>query len=276
MSYCWKYYAPFGDVDTAYIPGCAADLKAYEEKEIPLLFTGTYEPKHLDFQYFERKISETWGSAELPWKWFKNLVTVRLAYPGLSVPQALKFVLEHDRMECTDDTLNVLMNILGTHSDFYIRAYWRKQIVQTLVDAGITVRVAGRGWENLYPSCPSNLILEGVLDFDRTSELIANSRLVLNITGWNEGLHDRILTTMRNGSVCVTNTTPYTDARFQDQENIVLYDLKKLDELPGKICELLENPVKAEAIADAGYKKVQDAYTWETFVRDFILNKLKT
>ena len=276
MSYCWKYYAPFRDVDTAYISGCATDLKSYKEKEIPLLFAGTFNAEYLDIQYLERKISEAGGTVELNQKWLKNLMVVRMAYPELSVPQIVKFVLEHDKIKYTDATLTSLISLLGTCSDFYIRAYWRKQIIQRLVDSGITVHVAGPGWENLYPSCPPNLVLEGVLDFDKTSELIANSRLVLNITGWNEGLHDRILTTMHNGSVCITNTTPYTASRFQDQENIVLYNLKKLDELPGKVRKLLDNPTKAEAIADAGYKKVQNVYTWETFVRDFILNKLKT
>lgn len=136
--------------------------------------------------------------------------------------------------------------------------------------------MAGSGWENLYPLCPDNLIITGSVDFSQTVDLIANSKMVLNIMAWEDGIHDRVLSTMKNGSICITNSNSYIDAHFQDGENILLFDLEKLDMLPAKINTLLNNQTKAKLIAYAGYLKVCSDFTWESFVKKYILAKVNS
>ena len=145
------------------------------------------------------------------------------------------------------------------------------------MDAGIKVHVAGNGWENLYCSCPDNLILEGSVDFLKTADLASDARISLNVMPWfKDGLHDRILTTMLNGSVCVTDPSSCIKSNFEDGRNIVLYDLLHLKELPDKITWLLENPDKAKSIALEGQHKASNKYSWNNFVLEYILEPLLT
>lgn len=274
--YCKKYYGPLKDVERAYMLGPVKELKSYEEKEIDILFTGTFNYEYLDLKKTEKKIFSVCGSEDISRKLFEQLIIFRMEHPKMSALQSMMFILKKNNIRYTDDIFKWLMNVLGTYSDLYIQAYNRKKIITSLVDAGIAIHVAGSGWENLYPLCPDNLIITGSVDFSQTVDLIANSKMVLNIMAWEDGIHDRVLSTMKNGSICITNSNSYIDAHFQDGENILLFDLEKLDMLPAKINTLLNNQTKAKSIAYAGYLKVCSDFTWESFVKKYILAKVNS
>lgn len=188
--------------------------------------------------------------------------------------EAMLFLTQHMGIH-GDDTLKMLMASLGACSDLYLRMHYRREMIRTLVDAGIRVHVAGSGWEALYPVCPANLVLEGTMDFQQTAGLAANTKILLNsMLSFKNGIHDRVLTAMQNGAVCVTDSSSYIDAHFQNNQDIVLYDVKNMHMLPGIIRELLENPEKAREIAQNGRQKALSSFTWDKFVNKYILERL--
>ena len=91
---------------------------------------------------------------------------------------------------------------------------------------------------------------------------------------FKDGIHDRVLTAMHNGTVCVSDSSSYIDSKFENMENIVLYNLKQIDEIPNKVKWLLNNLDQAEKIAEAAKKKVLLEYTWDKLVLDYIIKWL--
>lgn len=140
----------------------------------------------------------------------------------------------------------ILMNTLRQYAEFYLRGYFRKKI-------------------------PSNLILKGAIDFAKTAELISDTKILLNVMPWfKDGIHDRVLTAMHNGSICLTDSSAFCQGIFQHEKNIVFFDLNKLDRLPEQVKLLQSNTKKAKEIAQNG-KKIAQTFTWDLFVEKYIL-----
>lgn len=156
--------------------------------------------------------------------------------PDISMLQAMEMVLESNKVLYDDEMFKALMNVIGTCAEYYLRGYYRRKILKELVDAGITVHVVGNGWENLYENCPYNLKLLGTVDFEKMGDLMANSKIVLNVMPWfKDGLHDRIPTTMWNGSLCITESSAYIREHFDDMKELVIFKLSEVQKLPQKI-----------------------------------------
>lgn len=267
--YCKTFYAPFKGVETAYLLGPVANCKKYKDREIDVLFMGTYSDIEETKQSISGFCKEKWADI-----FFDRLIDIRLEYPELTTFQSMLLLQAKNNIHFSNDDLKMVMNTFGAYSDFYVRGYYRQKLITTLVDSGINIHIAGAGWEKLYPTCPHNLVLEGPVSFDQTAVLSANAKISLNIMPWRNGIHDRILTSMMNGSICATNSSTYIDAHFQNNNEIILFDLKKIEILPCKINKLLDNPDLAEKIAHTGQCKVLDNYSWELFVHKYILEPL--
>ena len=267
VEYCKEFYGPFQSVDMAYLLGAVGKRIAYEDKEIDILFSASV-PEEEEIKKRALQIyGEEWADII-----FELLIQAGINYPDHPMDQVLREILEKSNLEYSQEDFKLLMSSLGTQAEFYLRGYYRKKIVATLVDAGLRVHVAGNGWDKLYDECPENLVLEGVVDFEQMADLTANSKIVLNVMPWfKDGLHDRILTAMLNGSVCVTDSSSYIEAHFKDGEELVLYKLDDLDALPRKMDELLKDEEKAASIAENGKKKAEENYSWDRFVDDYIL-----
>ncbi len=236
VEYCKNYYPPFKSISMSYLLGPVETAKNYEERQIDILFTGTLH----DGDHKEEVIRAC------PYEWtgslFDALIQNGITHPEMSTFQTLTTLFRQNNISCSDDDLKLLMNVFGIHSELYLRRYFRKKIITLLVDAGLQVHVAGGGWEDLYPSHPDNLILEGSINFLETAALTANAKVSLNIMPWfKDGLHDRILTSMLNGSLCLTDSNPYIKSHFEDGKDIVFYDLQHLEDLPRKIEWFLQN-----------------------------------
>jgi len=271
IEYCERYYKPFKSVKFGYLLGPVEKEISYKDKEIDVLFAGSL----YDENEFRQKVRSVWDE---DWATgiYDVLVKLGKEEPDISMSTAMKMVLDVNNVECDDEKFQLLMNLIGTCAEFYLRGYYRRKIIKELVDAGITVHVAGNGWENLYQSCPHNLKLLGAVDFEKSGELMANSKIVLNIMPWfKDGLHDRVPTTMWNGSLCITDSSAYIREYFDDMKELVIFKLSEVQKLPQKIAYLLNNPVEAEEIAKAGNKKVKEIYSWERMVKECILGSIE-
>lgn len=271
VSYCKTCYRPFKDVRMAYLLGPVGSCKNYGDREIDVLFTGTLESRE-ELRSKVSMLAPDWDWAD---EFFDLLIKIRTAHPEKTARQSVISLLEQMGIEYSCSLLKVMMYVFGMVSDCYLRAYYREKTVRSLVDAGICVHVAGDGWEDLYSVCPDNLVLEGRVDFDRTAELITNAKILLNILpSFNHGIHDRVLTAMQNGAVCLTDYSSYLDAHFHNGQDIVIYRLDELEKLPHMVECLLNDPEKAGSIAARGRDKALKEYTWDLFVKKYILEPL--
>ena len=267
VEYCKKYYGDFESVEMAYLLGAVGEVVPYEEKKIDILFAGSLVNEDEMKIQASKIYNAEWADAI-----FELLIQMGKRFPDNTTESTLKAILKENAVACSEEEFKVLMNNLGTYSEFYLRGYYRRKIVTTLVDAGLTVHVAGNGWEKLYPECPKNLVLEGSVDFSEMAGLTAKSKLVLNVMPWfKEGIHDRVPTAMLNGSVCVTDSSTYIDANFEDGRDIILFRLEELDALPDRLRNLLNDEEKMKSVAESGKLLAEKQYTWDRFVNQYIL-----
>ena len=102
--------------------------------------------------------------------------------------------------------------------------------------------------------------------------------MLLNILpNFKDGIHDRVLTAMCNGSVSITDSSTYLKEQFQDGEDIVFYELNQMEKLPDRILQLQKDEAKMAQIAQKGYQKVQSGFSWDERIDEVlkIISNLK-
>lgn len=266
VDYAQTYYGSFQSVEMGYVLGSIGEPIPYNERTIDVLFTGT----RADIEGICSKVQAH------PQKWvrelFEYLVAAGMSCPNIATEKQVLYYFSKLGMQISKEDYKLAMATAGTYAEFYLRGYYRERILSTLLDSSIPVTVVGDGWNGFAKRHPNNLTLYKSVDFSETAEFMTNAKIVLNVMPWfKDGLHERVPTSMHNGAVCVTDKSSYIEEYFTDGEELVLYDLARLDELPGKIAMLLERPQTAEKIAENGRKKAQNCYTWREMVKERIL-----
>lgn len=187
----------------------------------------------------------------------------QIAHTEKSLIQSVLDVLDNNNMTLSDAAVKTIMRSL-TSVNWMVRMYYRGKVVQTLVDAGLPVHVLGKGWENHPCAGASNLhILHGLIDLADTFDYMRDARINLNVMPWfKEGTHDRIFNTMLRHSICLTDSSKWIDAHFEDGKDIALYDLKELEKLPEIADYWLNHPVESQALIERAYRKAAANFTW--------------
>ncbi len=144
-----------------------------------------------------------------------------------------------------------------------ILVFYRGQVIRTLADSGIPIHLYGSGWDHLDVKHRENLIIHGPLDSIGCLQQIATSKLSLNVMPWfKEGLHDRIMNSMLNGAVSVSDSSLAIEEEFTNQETICLYQLEETKKLPEQIEDLLTHENVASDIAQASRQFCLEHHTW--------------
>jgi spore maturation protein CgeB len=88
---------------------------------------------------------------------------------------------------------------------------------------------------------------------------------------WHKaGMTERIANIMLSGAVCISDETTYLRDNFIEDEEIVLFKLDKLEELPGKINRLLEDDALRKQISKNAYEKAKREHTWEKRAQELL------
>ena len=149
--------------------------------------------------------------------------------------------------------------------------YYREKVIETILDAGITIHVFGSSWNNCPLADRDNLIIHPDVSYREGIKIMGQAKIALNIMSWHKaGMTERIANTMLNHTVCLTDKTTYLEKHFTDGSDIVMYDLARLGELPDIIRSLLADDYRMKAIADAGYDSASANHRWINRARDFI------
>lgn len=265
VDYLKRYYKNI--TDGFFLPhgGYALDVenKSYQERSMDVVFLGSSGPLAEGdafvsdlppvFRNIISKVIQQMMSGNS--RTFEDLVMESLLEKGVGLSE--------------EDTAEIFSYL--QQADYFIRSLSRIRLLEVLLEAGIVVDVFGEGWEEYESRFPDRLRLHGSISYKETLQVMGDSKIVLNAMPlFKDGAHDRIFNAMLAGAVCVTDGTPYLEDCFHDGEELRFYDLKNMDVLPGIVKELLDNPEKAEKIANRGYKKAMQFHTWNVRGRQFI------
>ncbi|MDR1687314.1 MAG: glycosyltransferase [Clostridiales bacterium] len=162
------------------------------------------------------------------------------------------------------DLLIPLTMDIGFGIDLQVRYEKRYSVVKALLEEGIELHLFGMDW-NLtdaanYPNC----VYYGNIEADTGRKFMENCKILVNsMPSWGmDAGHDRILSAMIRGALCITDPTPYLREEFAENEEIVFYDPNNLSTLTEKVNYYLNNEAERLRIAKNGYEKVKARHTF--------------
>lgn len=235
---------------------------SFVKRPIPLLFSGTYT-----------STSEVWDAIEVcpPFigRDIKRLIEMMLADSTLSMESAVKqFASQTDSLIETNFALHMQAYFLV---DTYLRAYLREKMVTALIDQHYPLALYGGNWEQMPCKDSSNLTIHPGIAYDRSFELMANAKVVLNVMPlFKTGSHDRVVASMLNHSVSLSDTSLYLKEHFTNKKDIVLYSIDNVDSLLQAADLLLHNQALAEEIAENGYQTASRFHTWNNRMEELL------
>lgn len=250
-------------IDTPVIP--------YEGKKYDILFSGTYYHPESMFAKIEKFFEK-----DTPiYKFYQFVYNCLINDSSLTMEQAVLQTIQKTRFDPEPDELKTLLNY-SESVDWAIRMYYRGCVIDVLADAGFELYLLGRGWENHSSvSYPNVHRINDRIPYEKTLSYMADAKLNLNVFPWfKSGTHDRIFNTLLQHSLPLTDPSRWITENFTDGEDIVLYDLKHLEQLPEIVNSLLWDSERAEAMIQKGYDKVIHNFTWSNCA-DWILDAVQ-
>lgn len=231
----------------------------WEKRTYDILFCGTYYRPEDQFDQLGRLFPE--GTPL--YAFYQYVYRILIENSGLSVDQAVELAAERVELFPSREEMTSLLRG-SEHVDWAIRMYQRGRVVQTLADAGFALYLLGRGWES-HPSADYSNVhrVDGRVPFRKTFAHMADAKINLNVMpGFKAGSHERIFNILLRHSLPLTDSSAWIKEHFTDGEDIALYDLKFLEQLPFLADRLLSDPVRSQRIIQRGYEKVAENYTW--------------
>lgn len=177
--------------------------------------------------------------------------------------EALKKALEYYGITCTKEEFMEIM-YRDRWAIYCLSYHYRNKAVSILLKAGICLHVFGDTWKDSPWRDHPGLICHEEATGEDALKVYAGSKLSLNIMTWHkDGFTERIANAMLQKSVVVTDRTTYLEKNFVNGEDLLMFDLGNLQELPGQIRELLGNGEKRKQMAENGYRKALRQHTWQ-------------
>ena len=153
---------------------------------------------------------------------------------------------------------------------YCVMHYYRKRVIEILLQAGLKIDVFGDSWQRCPLRKYPNLICHPDVTVEESLMIWKRSKLSLNVMSWHKaGFTERMADIMLAGAVLVTDDTEYLRGRY-DNNDMVIFQLENLMELPGKIKGLLGDSVKRMDMAENGRKKTLQEHTWDRRAEQFL------
>jgi len=139
----------------------------------------------------------------------------------------------------------------------------REFIINEILDKGLFVNLFGNGWGKNIP-------------FDQMINIYNSSKINLNFTGIGDGnvkqIKGRIFEIAMCGGFLLSEYAPGLDELFKLNEEIVCFET--VEEAVDKIRFYLEHDALRQSIADAGWRRAHQDYTWHARLAG-VINKIK-
>lgn len=263
-------YLPLGVTQSA-----QAKQIPYEKREIPLLFSGTYEPEQKMLEKFRALCSKVHKDTQradalyalgnalreemLAGKWDASLERIEVP-----MEEALEKIVDAQKLQegyYGVKELPVLMNYLYL-VDKYVRNARRHQVLSYVAKLHIPLTIVGEGWDQTPLADASHVTLLGAKRIEETYDLLAHTQRVLDVNPlFAKGMHDRVTSAAINGCVCYSDMAKNVDTRWNDGKQFVHYSNWELDALE----ELLQTMPMAEQkqIAKQAMETAERLYSWK-------------
>lgn len=255
-------YGPQRFANTAFCPHAAVgeaapiapDAQAYgRERDIEVLWCGTLQ-----------KLKTTpWADADAPTrKVFDDAYDLALSVEWMPPHEAMDQVLASRGLDLSNPD-HAGARRAARHLDVQVRCTRRFEFVKALAKTGLPVRICGLGWDaDLYRF--KRATYEGAVPMSRMSELMRQSRIVLNTNGnFGGGSHERPLSALLAGAAVFSDYSRFYGAAFEEDREISLFRWKDLKGGMSKLVDLASDPGKARDIAIAGQRRVLAEHTWD-------------
>lgn len=192
----------------------------------------------------------------------KELYEYMLDNPTITFAEGIKNVLERNGLSDLEWKLN---GTFGKIKEIYqdVISHYREKVIETILKAGYEVHVYGESW-NMYQSPNAHrLVRHPAVTVEESIKEWQKAKIGLNVMSWHKaGMTERIANIMLSGAVCLSEETSYLKENFAEGEQIVTFKLNQLEELPGKIEQLLKDD-SWQRIAHNGYESASREHTWE-------------
>ena len=254
-SYVRTYYPKVATVHTLPLGATEALYQGEKEPDCRILFTGTYE----DPDRVYALVKEAGPALR---ERMERLIERRVSEPIIPMECALEDLLDEEGTELQPEQFALCMNEMYA-VDAYIRNYFRKIVLDELLDCGVLVTVMGEGWEKYRHRNAHSLRRERGVPFGLSFERIAKAHILLNAAPiFNHGMHDRIAAGMANHAVVLTDSNPYLERNFKNGRKLCFYSLTKRGDAAEQAKHLLENQELRHAIAAEAYEEFLAHHTW--------------
>lgn len=232
------------------------------ERIYDLTFVGTYGGYEMQLQWIREQ--------ERPLRFLANrFLLVMRKYPNLTAEAAFFRTLEHYGIELTDEEF--VEKMYAVRRVIYgAMHYYRHRVIETILQAGIRLDVFGDSWTHCPLRKYPNLICHPGVTVEEGLHVWRQSRMSLNVMSWHKsGFTERMAGIMMAGAVLVTDNTGYLPGRY-DENDMIIFDLEYLEELPGKIKNVLGDEEKRCRMAESGREKTRREHTWDKRAEQFL------
>lgn len=259
-----KYYP--GVTDAFILPpggSLPVDIPKAFPKTKNLVLIGTY----YDYRELQKLI---YGSDENTRILADAFLQEMKKHPNQTAELALKKSLTNKGLSFSDsDFLQILDSLKVVIK--YVMVYYREKVVKTLLEANIPLVVYGDSWKKSpFSNHPALQIVSAVPPEGVLNEL-SSSKMSLNVMAWHkDGFTERIANSMLCHSVVVTDQSTCLTEQYQDGEELVIFDLMKLDALPARIKDLLSNDAKRAHIAESAFQRAKNEDLWKNRAELFL------
>lgn len=192
-------------------------------------------------------------------------------HPKLTFEQGLTEFLENAEVRCEEEDYLRLLDSMGNVCRA-ITNYFRGRVIETILSSGISLHVYGDSWKAYDGAGKEKLIIHPAVSVEESLEILGKTKIGLNVMTWHKaGMTERIANIMLSGAVCLSDETVYLREHFVEDEEIVLFELDKLNELPAKIERLLKDEEYRQGIAGKAYENASAHHTWRQRAEELLL-----
>lgn len=234
----------------------------WESRKIDIFFPGTYHD-------YEDGILEIQNLPELTRNIAFELLDYMINNPNQFFCDAVSYILIKNNFLLSDDDLVVCSKqFYGVYRIFY--DFYRTMVLETLLAAGVKVTVCGNGWDKFKSENLQNLIVLPSLSSDEVVDKMCDSKIVLNVSPiYSNGTHERIFSAMLTGAICITDSNPYLEGIFKNNE-VSLYDICDVDTLPGIVKGILNSQDQSDEQTKRAFNFANAGYRWEDLATDIL------
>ena len=257
ITFCKQYYPDNIKYEHFYPAGLFAPntTKTPTEKIYDIVFIGSYRNYRERLKVFRRYT----GKIRFIAARYLKLLHKR---PNENAEQLLREVLNYYHINLNN---NKFLDFFHDLREVYycIMIYYREKVVKQLLDSGLSIHVYSNTWENAPFATHPNLSIHPDISVEESLKTMAQSRISLNVMSWHkDGFTERIANSMLCHSLVVSDKSRFLEENFENDKELILFDLKEIELLPQRIKEVLADSKRLTTLTEAGYQKAFNEHQW--------------